>query len=602
MILISDYLDKAPSVLLQRIFQRFRQGTGLINNSQVRQEVYHWSIDPSRIEQALAQLDEQELLWLKRFYLDPHGHWNLEKISRLLPASERYRLVPWLDQMSWDFFLARIRQGELRWAPMRELMTAVLEFNQPKCEVDESSFQEMGSYFALHSLRLMAWARLAKLKINLSGDLNQKSLKSLVDSFWSKTEMSNGFAEFEVQFALELMEYGGFLAQADGNLFVKSNFETEIEEVCDWRLRLIELWMHLRGISKNWLGDVMSWLQKPQSAFELSLGMGVQILQKGPVHIESLAVLLREMICLGLVSISKNQSRIDFIRASSMPWLISNDIQPKPVFAAFCTPNFEMHLPCTGIHHAHYWLELLGQLDKENVMLKYNLRKENFFAALAQNLPEEPLKAWIAGLSLSPNVQSALAEWLVQTTGIKCSQVYWLDIEDSALRGRLVGQELVRSHCVGVDPEKGLAVAMGQLETLSGILSTFGMQILQNQKGELKLQDRKRSAPSALTQVMEYDYQHHEPKAAVALNLSESFVFGRHNRELDFGQRLRVLEYAILNDQAVELFDSDGDVSQVFLPVRILRQTNPIRVEGFAGGSEQMSQLDVAEIYSLRLM
>lgn len=602
MILLSDYLEEAPSVLLQRMYRRFQSSPGLVSNAQVRQDVYAWANNLDRLQQVLAELRPDELLWLKRLYLDPHSHWNLEKMTRLVPAADRFRVMPWLDRLSWDFFVARLRQGELRWAPFRELMPLVLSYGESPIALAADRFQSFGEYFSLHSLRLMAWAKLTKLKVNQSGELNQKSSKSLLDTFWTKAEWSAGFAEFEVQFILKLMDFGGYLSMTQGLLYPKSNFEKDLEGSSLWLGNLVHLWLQYRGISKLWLKEVLQWLETPISASVLCDYFGAKILPTSAVHVESLPEILREMLCLGLLSVDKSQARIEFIRSSAQAITLLDHLQNRQAVGVFSTPNFELHLPCMNIQWGHYLLECLSQLDKENVMLKYTLRKENFFAGMSQEFSQDQVKQWSQGLALSPSVQVALDQWLGQTTGIGCEDALWLSIPDRELREKILQFTQLRDLCLGVDPDAGLVVSPLRFKELQVLLETFGMQIRQNKIEATDLVDRKIHGYSNSSQPLEYDFQHHEPKDAVELQLSDSFVFGRHTRELDFGQKLRVFEYAILNDQAVELFDSEGVVDQVFLPVRIHRQTNPIRVEGFAGGADQMSMLEVSEIFSLRLI
>lgn len=602
MISLLEYLDKAPSSLLQKIYQRFKSGSGLVSNAQVREKVLEWAMSKERISQTLEQWTADEILWLKQLYLSGVQGWNSEKMARIVAAGDRFRVTPWLDRVAWEFLGARIRHPQLHWVGFKEISEIIMSLPQPNSTVEcELEFTDYGNFFALHFYRLAAFAKLAKIKLNQSGDLNQKSRKSLADTFWSKPNLGGSAPDLELDLLLSLFECNGYLNKSDSLLGLETDFEDCALDFEEMFPSLLHHWLLTQKLESTWLHLVLGMVQSPINSLQIAQILGYKGIADELPSFEQLPKILKEMYFLGLISIARQAGKVHYIALARRGLRILNRELSSEMQGVFATPNFEVHLPCTSVGMVHFYLECMAGLEKEGPMLKYVLKKDLFYDAMKQPQNLSKISDFLSRLNLPPVVSSATSEWLLLTSSIQSHDVLWISIENADLRSKIFALPEIQSLALGIDPNRGFSVVSKYFDQVKILLSTFGLQILGSQPKPSSHKQHNTLGVSHFGEI-QFDYQHHEPREAVELQLSDSFVFGRHSRELDFGQRLRVLEYAILNDQAVELMDAKGVVYDVFLPVRILKQTNPIRVEGYVSGAESLSELEVALIPSLRLM
>jgi hypothetical protein len=228
-----EYFASAPKTHLVKLYRRDHPDSGLLQATQIMDEVRTRALTPARVQAVLKTLDpEARRLLLAIYGAEERGILEAELVrgGGGGPVWTGY----WLGVLEYELLIV-CRDGESRsYHGFREMVPLLLpsllsEFAAPEKAL-ESGWISNAVHTTAHLCHFLGRVALGGIRLTQAGELHRKSLQELAKSFISGAPLSGALAEEEVVFLFRFAVDSGLLLEEDGDLHLSSLAAAWLEE------------------------------------------------------------------------------------------------------------------------------------------------------------------------------------------------------------------------------------------------------------------------------------------------------------------------------------------------------------------------------------
>ncbi len=600
MISLEHYLQSLPRPFIAQLHKRAVTTEGLVTHDRLRNEVREWYLDSERLSNTISQLDPRGIALLKRLHLSPMG-LSTDQAAKTLHANDRSAILALFDMLIWEGLAIRVKRPESRILPIQEQASFLWPLWNSQESTPRFNAFENAPFLSLHYYRTAAYILLGKIRCTQSGELHKRDASVLSQSFSSFEIWGPDAAQEELDFCLRRLQRGTWISEFDGKKILRQGFENDLPNPSTLWKQWLDYWMSDRKWSAESLKSFLHSLDHPKQCAQILNLWNPGILGDYRCSWEDIPPILKEMWFLGLIQFEVHSGICNHIQTSSLgitycegstsPWL-------SP--ARFVTPNFEIHQPLWHMDASLFALECIAGPGSGDQVLRYTLKSDGTLLALESGLSPQNLRAIAQWPETPTNITEAIQRWIHSFEVGTIQSCILIRIQDNDLLNKLKSQPTLM-ELGAVFAETGLVVLPGQLALFREMLKSFGVH-LPPESNTRQIAAIPSNTGKGDHTPFEFDTQLHPPKLELLESQPQKVRLGHTKKAQDFAQKLRLLECAILTEDAVELRENEQSDLQLFQPKMILRQQAPIRVAGvFVGESSLEVQFEVSQLHQVRM-
>jgi hypothetical protein len=603
LIKLETFLLGAPKAIIHEIFKRGEKAKGLVSNAEVLQKTLYFLSSSERVYSELDALDGKERLILQIIYLSGDRGIDFESIMVLFHESERTQLKFSIDKMLYSLLIYRSSSNKGHYFGFYEYKSMILEKNLLETkEIDGLKWNDNASK-SLRHLQVMAASVLSgSWNMTQLGEIHRRNLNSVEKKILPFHALGSDACVYELERILDFFLDYGFVYRKGKK--VELNWASYWEWVNKAPLDDWERWLFRSyPISYSALNSHLEKMHGDYDVCEFAefLGAFSTSACREEYVFFNLPDIIKDLWILGWIHLGFSGDRIVSIR---VPTSKSGRLTSFEAHASYFLPNFEVRYPSCANWADILILELVGLCQAEEEFLCYQLDKSSFLQALQFGVPAELFRAFFYKNNLPPNVLSSVEEWFFSYEGASFHSVLYIKINKKSILDDLKSMPEVQELCVGYVGDQGLIIDSRKEQILRRILSSFGIEppeLPSSDEASSDLSYWNSTNRKSLIQVShDPDYQMRKPIQS-PLRLGEMSKYGGHFQDLDFNQKLRVIEYSILTDAKMELVLENMD-RFVLRPANLDRTKSPILLEGKTFPAGASTTILIENIQKLRVI
>ena len=571
---IDLFLKNAPKSLIHQIFQGLNtEKSGLMSNSKILSTVSDKLKSKDAFLERWALLNDSEKKILTNIYFAGSNGLSLGDLTYCVSPAEQFLLKHTLIQLCYDLFIYRSEEEKNHYFGFEDYRNWVLEsisFQPVTAPGNPKSYQ---GRLDLHLFSVSSFLIKSDIPVSQNGEVNKRFFNQmqsrlkvdhpLTDDVDSREEELNQLILFLSQ--KKLLNKSGNILSLDLDLFnqlIGDRSQQPSQWVVNDILKFDEL--NLSSLSAI-LADSVEITEFVQffSAFTKTQSQKFE-------HWHQLPKWVKLLWWSGLINFNISENNI--IGVSATKELAANEM---PIYFL---PNFEVHVPLNSNAQTSLLMEFAAEIIREDQLSTYKISAESIHKLLNAHFPTQLLKELLVNHALPPNVKEALDQWIFAHEGARIESALFLEVDDAETLANVSSLPQCQEWGLLKVEDKGLLVPTSKKENVLELMNTFGFYLKEPQVAqELSPYTPPSTELEAEVPAATPNYIEKKP-TPLNIHIGELGKYGGGLQELEFNERLRVIEYAILTDSRLELLTTEDRVAKMVLPKDLLR-TDPISLE-----------------------
>ena len=616
MLEFNEYLEKAPKSFVGKLKQRTALAqTGLLSHQKILDEVKLWGTQKERIELLLEFLTPLQAKVLTSIYLSGQSGVETNRLAKSLNKEERESLKTELQFLKFHLLIFRSEAPHMRWygfVDFNELVLQKMASGESRCSDSEGADALDHSFkAALQILALSVELHHTPRAPKQSGVLNERHFNVYLQRFGQLKHLSEQAWEEILSFSQHYGQVLNLIGTKNEKVWGIVNGELKDQSLPHFQLELIDIWcdkhlssprIYLKKILSHCATDKFSVAQFV-NLFMFCIDEDFVVLADRTLDWNEIPEPFRELVWLGVFQIEYHKDRILNVslgQAAQM-WLNPQEI-PKSSFMS--TPDFEVFLPIHSNIRHFLGFELLAKGGGDDMVVKYKIDRARLVLSLQQGLDVEQMESFLASLDLPKLVTENIRSWMDSVSGSVITQGILLEVKNESIRNTLLQMKDSDLWCERVLPEFGFIIRSAYIQEVQKLLEGFSLypprfeQYLENLRPVKKCAD----LPNKYTLPVTVEYSSLDEPEEQIKTRKELSRYGNKFKDLTYIEKLRLMEYAILTEQKIEI-EWHGVVPKTIIlqPFKVATKTSPIQLVGVNLNDSENVQIPVEEIHQVRL-
>ncbi len=622
-----EYFASAPKTHLMKLYRRDHPDAGLLQATQIVDEVRKRTLDPKRLQAAIKDLDSEARRLLMAIYAaEERGVLESELVrgSGGGPAWTGY----WLGVLEYELLiLCREGEGGRSYHGFREmaplfLPTLLAEFAAVEETPSSTGWISNAPYATAHLCHFLGRVALGELRLTQAGELHRKSLQELSKGFVSGESLSATAAEEEATFLFRFAADAGLLLEEEGVLQLSSSAAAWMEEGrSEIAEKLREWWLRKRihgGVR------VLKGLSEHKRSNGASAAYAYAILTLIPVFSvyegwdkarvkaqnelftwENLPRPLRELWLLGGVEFAMQKGRIRWARI--LP--VDRDAEPDASSGESPRglPNLEALVPVGGPLNRQFQIELVANRDNDEMLTRYRFTKDSVVEGLRAGMTAEGLQELAAWLGFEAPARRTFADWAASYVSAVFREIFVLHVRDAERFRELEEFPQFMDLVTEVIPGYGFVLPKMNREAAREYLRVFdllpGDEYAVERTGRPVLpnsDDTEWFLPSFAHG--EIAYRHVAPAKREPPPRLDPDRGPKVRAEETAEQRLRMVEDAMVSERMIEFAHNGAGKRMKVQPLHLLRNRDPMKLIAVELGSGHRNEYLLDQMLNMRVV
>lgn len=595
---ITQYLENLPKPVLSKLHRNHCQAKGLVSNAKVLSETAAWACSTHRIVEQFEHWNEVQKHILIQIYLQKGRGIRFSALLQNLPETDRFLLKYTLKEFYFHLVIFKSDDSDPILFGFEDFSPLFLE-RAPTIPAIEANLKswDYSCYFISHLLQTLGTLKRQPWKLSKSHQPLQRQVQYLTKYWTQGNKLHQDIAIEEFHFIWELLKEKEILVQEKE--FTHIQLPTEWNTKSLWK-ESVSLWCKTK---LHWSIDTLIQFLKDSQKWDATFVLDCWRIDGETSHIEEsfawnkLPKPLKQAWFLGLVSFDLDGENIHRVNPTELALSFNEPNLPPPTL--YFTPNFELYLSIGELDEKILDLFLIGEPVNDERMLQLRIDKKFFEDSVRQHLD---LSRLLANHTEIPSlIKQTLQEWYSSIRVCTWQEGIFLEISNTTILNSISQHPKLKPYIFKVIHNIGILCDSSKANLFQEVLKQFEINpyFLKQEDIEIKIFEKK------WKEQVEYEveYEIREPSKKPPLKLGELSKYGGQFRELDYSQRMRVIEFCLLTESKIEIiWNDEGKKQCVFIPIRLHTESAPIFFEGEEEASKKNRQIELDKISTLRVM
>ncbi len=641
---IAEFLESSPKNYLNQIHSRVSTGGGLVSNSKIIQEVKEWAVDSDRTAKILNELSEDQKRILLYVYASGTNGIELNKLQNSFKKFSKKDIATIIDTLIWNLLIFKRKGAQPVYFGFNDLFDTC--FNTLKesefsfSSEEDKHWADYSCFLPSHYFSTLAYISQNSIKITANGDIHKKYLNNLLARFSYSSIVSETVGNDELDLIINFAYSSRHIMEGElilnvGDQFKKFLTLQPVQQFC----AILDWWEELRFKKNRATFKVLldTITTEPTSlrkacevwwVFDTNRKKNYCDTTEGFCW-EDLPKVIRELWALGLIEFSLAKGKLYSVKRSPLgeAWITSNTDALTSIFNqthSLCTQDFEILYPVQKFGNVQYILEHISVSTNDDRLLKYTLTKSKVLEGMSHSISATEIAQITDSLNFPGIVANNFTEWISESTNSEICEAYLLKVHSEAKFNELKSFPEFLAHTLETIPGYGFILKHEQEEEVRELLSHFGLSPPTNKIEPKKfvnpLKESVISSSWKLAEPVYYDidYSMQEPQTKEKGQLKNS-AYTAPPKNMDFGQILKNIKYAVLMEEQIEVVWHETEVSRAILnstpkrndetrrhcvvsPISLNQNKDPITLHSITVESNEDMYININEIEFIKIL